>query len=112
VLQVRSWPRASLDELAVDLAALINVMADPDFNLYWTWTRQGNRRERRTPYSVVDVARLQGLARVAAARGDGNRLLTRGAMLHTDAARTHRQRRSPARVGRRDLAVVFTDAGN
>ncbi len=111
--QVRSWPSASLDQVAVDLSALVNLMADPDFDLYWTWTRQGVRRAQRTPYSVVDVARLQGLARAAAARGDGNRLLTRGAMLHTDAA-AYATANDPPRPGtagpRSDRVVVlFTD---
>ena len=45
-------------------------------------------RPQRAPYSADDERRLRALAREAAERGPGarNRLLKRGAVLHTDAA--------------------------
>jgi tetratricopeptide (TPR) repeat protein len=101
---VRSWAPAQLVELATDVAVTNALIGDPDHPVLWLVDPVRPGRPQRAPYTLDDERRLRGLARDAAdrcrrdplpkvdtdprrnAQRCVNRLLKRGAVLHTDAA--------------------------
>lgn len=96
---IRAWGPAELAELAMDVAVTLTLFEDPDRPLLWLIGPGTRGQPRRSPYSTDDERRLRALAAEAAERcGDErgvrddftercarNRLLKRGAILHTDA---------------------------
>jgi VWFA-related protein len=101
---VRSWTPEELTQLATDLSLLARLIEDPKHPVLWLTDPERPTRFFRAPYSTDDDARLRTAARDASLRcgqdpgRDGssrdeqavrcarNRLLKRGAVLHTDAA--------------------------
>jgi tetratricopeptide (TPR) repeat protein len=131
-LMVRLWPPPLLAELAADVAMLVRLVDDPGYPVLWLVDPARPGRPQRAPYSTGDEARLRALARTAAAtcsrgrgRGDAdpegrpagdehcarNRLLKRGAVLHTDAAIRFRGELTAARTAGPSLRlqVRFND---
>jgi VWFA-related protein len=97
---VRSWTPAELSELATDLAVIVRLVDDPEYPVLWVVDPGHPGKPRRAPYSAEEGQQLRAVARIAAARCDHerahetedakrcarNRILKRGAILHTDAA--------------------------
>ena len=129
-LMVRLWSPPLLAELAADVATLVRLVGDPGYPVLWLVDPSRPGRPRRAPYTTGDETRLRSLAREAAGRcatavlGDTlrrptelerrcarNRLLKRGALLHTDAAVRFRGELSPTqgRSGALRLRVRFSD---
>lgn len=78
---VRPWPRQELERLLIDLRSLVTLMQRPDASFgIVAEPVTGTAR----PYTRTELEKLRALARAAAARGDANRILKRGAMLHTE----------------------------
>jgi VWFA-related protein len=104
VRMVESWTAADLVELATDLAVTVALIDDPGHAVMWMVDPERRGRPERAPYSSEEERRLRALAADAAlrcardpllrpdtdarrqARRCSNRLLKRGAILHTDAA--------------------------
>ena len=103
---VRSWAPEELARLATDLSLVAKLIEDPKYPVLWLTDPQRPTRFFRGPYSTDDDKRLRAAARSAARRcgqdqdpgsDDSspdeeavrcarNRILKRGAVLHTDAA--------------------------
>jgi VWFA-related protein len=102
---VRSWGPAALLDLGTDLAVTVALIDNPGYPVLWRAVDpERPTKLERAPYSFDEARRLRALAaavgdrcardpalaRAADARGNArrcaNRLLKRGAMLHTDAA--------------------------
>src|SRR5688572_8206709 len=81
---IAAWPRAHGDQLRLDLRPVLILMRNPDATSFQTETATGI--PRIIMYGDSDLEALRALAAQALRRGDGNRVLTRGAMLHTDIA--------------------------
>jgi VWFA-related protein len=102
---VRSWTPKDLAQLATDLSLVARLIEYPKYPVLWLTDPERPTRYFRAPYSTDDDRRIRAAARRAARRcgqdpGPGpdgssvdeeavrcarNRLLKRGAMLHTDA---------------------------
>ena len=123
-LQVRSWTPAELLELASDVAVTAALIRDPGYPVMWLVDPEHRGRPQRAPYSSADEVRIRELARQAAERCDRpglasedraacarNRMLKRGALLHTDALVRAGDRGPSRRGGDRPqrLRVVFDD---
>jgi VWFA-related protein len=104
-LMVRTWAPADLGELAADLAMVVKLIGDPSHPVQWVVDPTRPGRPQRSGYSMDDEQRLRAVARdVVQRRGQDhkpegaathgaasescaqNRILKRGAVLHTDAA--------------------------
>jgi len=101
-LMVRSWTPADLKELATDVAVVVALIGDPGHTVMWVVDPELRGRPQRAPYDVDDERRLRGLAQDAARRCAAkpcarNRLLKRGAILHTDAMIRVGPTRGPSR---------------
>jgi VWFA-related protein len=101
---VRSWAPEELAQLATDLSLIARLIEYPDYPVLWLTDPERPTRFFRAPYSTDDDERIRAAARDAALRcGQDpspdrssldeeaircarNRLLKRGAVLHTDAA--------------------------
>jgi len=129
-LRVRLWASPLLAQLAADVAMLVRLIGDPGYPVLWLVDPGRPGRPQRAPYTTGDEKRLRALAREAAlacapdaaspeaeqspneaerlcAR---NRLLKRGALLHTDAAVRFRGELSPPQPGgSQRLLVRFSD---
>jgi len=82
------------------VSVIVRLIGDPDHPVLWMFDPKVPRRLERGPYSTEDDERLRALARRAAGRCSAerdlpadaaercarNRILKRGAILHTDAA--------------------------
>ncbi|HEX9187565.1 MAG TPA: hypothetical protein VGB87_10860, partial [Vicinamibacteria bacterium] len=124
---VRSWAPEELAELATDLSLVARLIEQPKHPVLWVTDPEKPTRFFRAPYSTDDEKRLRAAARAAALRCDQgldpepgearpddanpgeaavrcarNRILKRGAVLHTDAAIRVEDRSAlpPAREGR------------
>jgi len=82
--RVAAWPQAQLEQLRSDLAPVLTLIRRPDTTGFQTATATGI--PRMVLYSDRDLEQLRDIAAQAASRGDANRLLKHGAMLHTDIA--------------------------
>jgi len=102
---VRAWSPQELALLATDLSLLTRLIEQPKYPVLWLTDPDKPTRFFRAPYSTDDDRRLRAAARAVArhcradpgeeedsapsedeARCARNRLLKRGAILHTDAA--------------------------
>jgi hypothetical protein len=70
VLGVRDWDAAALELLRVDLGTVVSMIREP----------------KRVVYDGPELTRLKAIALGVVLRGGENRILKRGAMLHTDVA--------------------------
>ena len=100
--RISGWTPQDLAELIIDLPSLLKLMDDPDGDAFSVWIEEGrNAGLRRVVYSGSELDRLRRLARDAGGRARGerpspadqarvaaaqNRLLKRGAILHTTVA--------------------------
>lgn len=121
---VRSWTPNELTQLATDLSLLSRLIEDPKYPVLWLSDPERPTRFFRAPYSTDDDARLRKAAHDAslrcsqedaqggaspdagAVRCARNRLLKRGAVLHTDAAIRIEDDQAPSRAGRGALWQV------
>jgi tetratricopeptide (TPR) repeat protein len=110
--RIAGWTTLELDELLIDLPSLIKLMDDPRGDVFSVWIERGrNAGRRRVVYSGSELDRLRRLARAAGGRDPvkaiapndearivaaQNRLLKRGAALHTTIA-LNRQDQTDAR---------------
>jgi VWFA-related protein len=134
---VRSWAPEELAELATDLSLVARLIEQPKHPVLWLTDPERPTRFFRAPYSTDDERRLRAAARAAALacdQGKGpapdeagpddakpgeaavrcarNRILKRGAVLHTDAAIRIEDRTAPppGREGRPERRQVrFVD---
>ena len=87
VRDVRGWGPADLDDVTDHVRSVIRLMRVATTT---TFVRPADPRRnlpsRPLAYSRRELEALRELARDTALRGDGNQLLRRGAMLHTDIA--------------------------
>ena len=81
---IAAWPREHVEQLRPDLRPVLILMRNPDATSFQTETATGI--PRMVLYNDRDLEQLRDIAAQAAARGDSNRVLKRGAMLHTDIA--------------------------
>ncbi|HEX9188365.1 MAG TPA: hypothetical protein VGB87_14900, partial [Vicinamibacteria bacterium] len=127
-LLVRSWTPAALLDLAADVALIHALIGDPRYPVMWLVDPTRPGRPKRAPYTSDEERRIRELAAQAAERcGDParpredassrgseverrcarNRLLKRGAILHTDAlVRADQEDQAPPGGGAR-RAVRF-----
>jgi VWFA-related protein len=86
---VRSWTPDDLQDLAADVALIAALLRDPQYPVMWLVDPSRPGRPRRAPYTADDERRLRALASDAvkpcSPECARNRLLKRGAVLHTDA---------------------------
>jgi tetratricopeptide (TPR) repeat protein len=82
--RIAMWPRADLDQVRLDLRPVLILMRRPSASAFQTESSSG------IPLMIVygqrELDELRDIAAGAARRGDVNRVLKRGAMLHTDIA--------------------------
>jgi hypothetical protein len=80
--RIAAWPRVALEQVRLDVRPVLILMRDPEASGFQTESASG------IPAMIVYGRReLEALGAMAAARGtDVNRVLKRGAMLHTDIA--------------------------
>jgi VWFA-related protein len=103
-LMVRAWTPPDLLELAADIALIAALIRDPGHPVLWQVDPEHPGRPQRSPYGPADEVRLRALAKEAAARCGTpscarNRLLKRGALLHTDALLRAQDQRPAGRRG-------------
>jgi tetratricopeptide (TPR) repeat protein len=110
--EIRPWGPQEVDELLIDLNTLLILIGDERVTMFF---RESNRSGPPTPvfYTQPQVDRLRLLARNEKIRNDGNRILKRGALLHTDiGARVPFEVRSPTERppgGTQRLMIYFED---
>jgi hypothetical protein len=84
-VEVRSWSSRELSALWIDVDGLAQLMRNPKLNNFFV--RSNDRRGAgELRYSRGEMQRLRELARDAIRRGDENRVMKRGALLHADIA--------------------------
>lgn len=85
--RIRTWTRDDLEGVGRDLRSLLTLIWNPKQSVFYTVpTAQRNARTQNIFYTRRELEALRALAAAARARGDFNRLLKRGALLHTDIA--------------------------
>lgn len=84
-IEVRSWRRTELEDLWIDMTAVLKLMRDPKATVFFLQS-DGKRVPRQVFYSRPELERLSALASHALEHGDENYILKRGALLHTDIA--------------------------
>src|SRR5688572_5708367 len=82
--RIAVWPRAEIDRLRLDLRPVLILMRNPDATSFQAETATGI--PRIVLFGDTNLEQLRALAEQAARQGDGNRVLKRGAMMHTDIA--------------------------
>ena len=97
LLRVASWDRNTLWLVWMDLGAIVSLVREPDVLVFSTpmepepfsgiyRTAQPKLRTRVVPYGRAEVRRLQTIAKQVADVGGEDRILKRGAVLHSDIA--------------------------
>jgi tetratricopeptide (TPR) repeat protein len=100
--RIASWTSEQLEEITIELASLLKLMAEPRGNVFSVWVEDGRKSgNRRVVYSGSELDRLRRMARAAGGRdanappspGDEariaaaqNRVVKRGAAVHTTIA--------------------------
>jgi hypothetical protein len=93
--EIRPWGPQEVDELLIDLSALLILMRDDGAKMFFR-PSNGLRPSFPVFYTPPQVNRLRIRAREEKSRNDENRILKRGALLHTDiAAQLPFETRSP-----------------
>jgi hypothetical protein len=84
VEQVRTWSAAELVDLRDHIRSVLRLMLDANAA---SFRREGETVVREPlGYSQIELEALRAIARDVASRWDGNQLLRRGTLLHTDIA--------------------------
>ena len=97
LLRVASWDRNTLWLVWMDLGAIVSLVREPDILVFSTPIEpepfsgifrlsQTRLRTRVIPYSRDELKRLQLIAKEVVSRGGEDRILKRGATLHSDIA--------------------------
>jgi tetratricopeptide (TPR) repeat protein len=87
VERARLWGRTELDEIRRDLRAVLGLIRRPRQDLFYDVdSSEVGPRVASIVYTQEEIEELRLLASAARGRGDANRLLKRGALLHTDIA--------------------------
>jgi tetratricopeptide (TPR) repeat protein len=95
LLRVASWDRTTLWRVWIDVGAVVSLVREPAILIFITpiepepfsgifRTPQPRRPTRVVPYSGNELKRLQLIAKEIADRGRADRVLKRGAVLHSD----------------------------
>ena len=83
--QIRPWGPQEVDELLIDLNALLTLMRDDRAKMFFR-PSNGSRPPIPVFYTQPHLDRLRIRAQNEKIRNDENRILKRGALLHTDIA--------------------------
>lgn len=85
LVRIRGLSRPQLERLRIDLRSLLTLVRDPRSSVFYA---DANVTTRSVPlvYTAGERDALKALAGLVAGRGDGNRLLRRSAVAHTDIA--------------------------
>jgi tetratricopeptide (TPR) repeat protein len=97
LLRVASWDRATLWRVWMDVGAIVSLVREPRILVFYTpiepepfsaifRTPQPRLRTRIVPYSRDELRQLQSIATAVVDRGGEDRMLKRGAVLHSDIA--------------------------
>lgn len=97
LLRVASWDRATLWRVWIDSGAIVSLIRDPRILVFYTpieaepfsaifRTPQPRLRTRIVSYGRDELRQLQLIATEVADRGGEDRILKRGAVLHSDIA--------------------------
>jgi hypothetical protein len=97
LLRVASWDRTTLWRVWIDVGAIVSLVREPDILVFSTPIEpepfsgvfrlpQPRLRTRVVPYSRDEVKELQLIAKRVVDRGGEDRVLKRGAVLHSDIA--------------------------
>jgi tetratricopeptide (TPR) repeat protein len=105
--RIAAWPRAQTDQLRLDLRPVLGLIQNPDATVFQTEEAVGI--PRMIVYRDADLEQLRALAAQAARHGDRNRVLKRGAMLHTDIALQVPDQASAATPSASSFTVQFMD---
>jgi tetratricopeptide (TPR) repeat protein len=105
VRRIAAWPQAQTAQLRLDLRPVLILMRNPDATSFQTEEATG------IPRIIIyrDLEQLRALAEQAVRHGDGNRVLKRGAMLHTDIALLVPGEGPPATPSAASFTLQFTD---
>jgi tetratricopeptide (TPR) repeat protein len=110
--EIRPWGPQEFDELLIDLNALLILMRNDRETMFFR-ASIGGRPPTAIFYTQPQLERLRGRARNENIRNDGNRILKRGALLHTDiAALSPFKTKSPAErppVRSQRIMIYFDD---
>ena len=88
---VRSWSGDELDRVRLDVRSLVSLMRNPRTSTFLQDPDPRNPSQRfrpppPIPYNEAEIAALRAMAFELAQRSEANRVLMRGALLHTDIA--------------------------
>jgi tetratricopeptide (TPR) repeat protein len=111
--EIKPWGPQEVDELLIDLNALLILMRDDGAKMFFR-PSNGFRPPIPVFYTQPQVNRLRIRARSEKIRNDENRILKRGALLHTDiAAQLPFEARSPREEppARSQRLMVYFDDG-
>jgi Tetratricopeptide repeat len=97
LLRVASWDPTTLWRVWMDVGAMVSLIREPDILVFYTPSEpepfsgilrvpQPRLRMRVIPYSRDELKRLQLIAKESFDRGGEDRILKRGAVLHSDIA--------------------------
>ncbi len=86
--RVRGLDAIELNGVIEDLHTVLKLMRRPRETVFYPFRLRGASANRLVPirYSADQLRTLREIARLTAARGDGDRLVKRAAVLHTDLA--------------------------
>jgi tetratricopeptide (TPR) repeat protein len=109
--RVASWDRNTLWLVWMDVGSVVNLVREPDVHIFTTPIEpepfstifrlpQTRLRTRNIPYGRDEIRRLQAMAKEITDRGGENRVLKRGATLHSDIAMAGVQAADSNREGR------------
>jgi tetratricopeptide (TPR) repeat protein len=116
--RVAQWSIAEVQNIGVDIKLLVSLMRNPSLDPNEFRLAQRNQHGGARPVRWRFISReqsevLRRLAHDEARKGDANRLLKRGAMLHTDVAMQGAAPEQPATAGAdprpRRLKMYFAD---
>jgi tetratricopeptide (TPR) repeat protein len=125
LLRVASWDRNTLWQVWMDVGAIVSLVRDPSVLVFYTPVEsepfsgvfrlpQPKIRMRVIPYSRDQVKSLQSIARDVTTKGGEDRVLKRGAVLHSDIAMLGAAQLvvpDPARRPRSDSIMLFMADG-
>ncbi|HEU4693655.1 MAG TPA: tetratricopeptide repeat protein [Vicinamibacterales bacterium] len=126
LLRVASWDRNTLWLVWMDAGTIVSLVREPEILVFQTPyesepfsgvfrnTDERTRIRMRTiPYGRDELRRLQRIARDVAQRGGEDRILKRGAALHSDIAMSGARPavRDPERRSRTDTIMLFLADG-
>ncbi len=124
LLRVASWDRATLWQVWIDSGAIVSLIRNPGILIFHTpiepepfsaifRSREPRLRTRIVPYGRDELRELQSIATEVAGRGGEDRMLKRGAVLHSDIAMLGAQLTDsePARQPRSGSIMLYVADG-